>query len=418
MQAKMERPAARGWSRRTLLRAGLSTGVSLGCGLTLCGQPVQAAAAAMLPAALTREALRVSRPTQAVLLAVARAGRRLVVAGERGVVIVSDDGGRHWAQASVPVSVTLTALQFDNAHDGWATGNMGVVLRTRDGGSTWQRVLDGQAAAQVALIDAQQQPAGSAPGWSAQDAERLVQDGADKPFMNVLRRSGDETWVLGAFGIAFSSRDGGRQWHAEMANLPNPDGLSYYGGVQRQGECFLFGEQGLLLRCDGAAERYTAQTLPSEGTVFSSLLLGDGTLLLMGLRGKVFRSAARGEPWTLVQTPMEAALFAGTTLDDGRAVLVGSAGQVLVSADGGQRFRPVSLSTRFPFAGVATAPDGALILVGMRGVLRLERAEIDQAQAHPHAPHGPGPHEPKERDGVRVAAQSSTQTSTAGARQP
>lgn len=403
MQAKMDRRAQQmvtatadmatakreaGLRRRDVLRAGGAVGWTLGCGPGLLGTSwAQAVEPTMRPAALDREALRVSRPTQVVLLAVARAGRRLVVAGERGVVIVSDDGGRSWHQASVPVSVTLTALQFDNERDGWAAGHMGVVLRTRDGGSTWQRALDGQMAAEVALREARQMTeAPSGTSGSTQDAERLVQEGADKPFMNLLRRSNGTLWALGAFGMAFSSRDGGHQWHSEMPRLPNPDGLSYYGGAQRQDECFLYGEQGLLLRSDGGEERYSAQSLPAEGTVFGSLLLKDGTLLLMGLRGKVFRSQAPGAPWTLVQTPMETALLAGTALDDGRAVLVGAAGQVLVSADSGQRFRPAVLSTRFPFAGVATASDGALIVVGMRGVLRLDKPDdLRMAEATSHS---------------------------------
>ncbi len=54
--------------------------------------------------------------------------------GERGIVLLSDDAGVSWRQAKVPVSVSLTAVQFVDAEQGWAVGHLGVVLHTQDGG--------------------------------------------------------------------------------------------------------------------------------------------------------------------------------------------------------------------------------------------------------------------------------------------
>jgi hypothetical protein len=114
--------------------------------------PAAADAPVKLPAALLRPALKVARPEQANLMAVARAGNRLVAAGERGLIIYSDDSGQHWSQAQVPVSVTLTALRFANEREGWAVGNMGAGGGGRHGGPSAPRGGDGRTAA----------PAGSA----------------------------------------------------------------------------------------------------------------------------------------------------------------------------------------------------------------------------------------------------------------
>ena len=81
------------------------------------------------------------RPARASALAgarlitgIARAGNRLVAVGQRGHVVLSDDGGQRWTQATVPVSSDLTAVRFVDAQVGYATGHDGVVLGTRDGG--------------------------------------------------------------------------------------------------------------------------------------------------------------------------------------------------------------------------------------------------------------------------------------------
>lgn len=345
--------------------------------------------------ALTRPALAVARPTQANLQAITRAGesRRLVAAGERGLIIYSEDDGQSWVQAQVPVSCTLTALRFADAKQGWAVGNMGVVLASDDGGVSWRKCLDGQAAAQLALQTAHEQLQASKTSDAAaqgslllEDAQRLVGEGPDKPLLDIGLRADGSLLVVGAYGLAFASRDGGKSWQSQMHRLPNPEGFSYYGLVERRGESLLYGEQGLLLRSAGSDAAYTPQNSPDNGSLFGSLALREGPLLLLGLRGRIWRSTANKQPWRLIQTHVDAALIAGTQMRDGRVLLVGAAGQVLLSRDGGEHFRPLSLRQRFPYTGAAQAQDGSLLLVGVRGLLRLSPDELRAALesgAHP-----------------------------------
>ena len=102
------------------------------------------AATAAVSSALDRPAVAVQAPQRAVLLAAARAGTRTLAVGERGIIALSDDDGRSWRQASVPTSVTLTALRFADAQRGWAVGHGGTVLATEDGGQRWVRQLEGR----------------------------------------------------------------------------------------------------------------------------------------------------------------------------------------------------------------------------------------------------------------------------------
>jgi photosystem II stability/assembly factor-like uncharacterized protein len=311
-----------------------------------------------------------------------------VAAGERGLIIYSDDSGRHWTQAQVPVSVTLTALRFVNERDGWAVGNMGAVLRSTDGGASWKRVFDGQQAAALAEQAAQQ-------AWDAvkpdpnnadhplnlllEDAHRLVDEGADKPFLDLRLHADGSVLVVGAYGLAYSTTDGGKTWQALMRNLPNPNGATYYGIAERQQEQYLFGEQGVLLRAASPDAAFAAQTSPTSGSLFGGLTTRQGTLMLYGLRGKVYRSAQAGAAWSEVQTPVDASLITGLQLPDDTVLLLGSAGQIVASKDQGQSFTALQLKTRFPFTGATVAPDGTLIITGTRGLLRLPAASLTAA---------------------------------------
>lgn len=347
-------------SRRAFLAAGLA-GVAL---------PAMAAR----PPATERAALSVARPAQCTLLAIARAGERLVAAGERGVVITSDDAGQTWVQAEVPVSVTLTSLAFADARHGWATGHLGVVLRTDDGGRRWARVLEGRQAA--ALIHAGASSANADTTLTAEDAQRFVNEGADKPLLHIAHRADGSLLAVGAYGMALASRDGGRRWASLMHALPNPDGFSLHGHAERGGELWLYGEQGLLLRADASQPRFTPIAGPSAASLFGNVVLTDGTLLLLGLRGRVLRSAAAGVPFETVSTPVDASLFGGVQLANGGVAVVGAAGQLLISRDAGRSFRPLPLPTRFPFSALAAAPDDSLVLVGQRGLRRVDASAL------------------------------------------
>src|ERR1700752_281214 len=54
------------------------------------------------------------------LNALGLAGKRLVTAGVRGHILYSDDEGKSWTLAQVPVSSDLLALSFPSAKQGWA----------------------------------------------------------------------------------------------------------------------------------------------------------------------------------------------------------------------------------------------------------------------------------------------------------
>jgi hypothetical protein len=91
-------------------------------------------------------AVQVRELQKRTLSDIAHTNGSLVAVGERGLIIVSRDGGLSWTQASVPVSATLTAVDFATDEKGWAVGHAGTILHSSDGGATWQLQFDGNEA--------------------------------------------------------------------------------------------------------------------------------------------------------------------------------------------------------------------------------------------------------------------------------
>lgn len=328
--------------------------------------PSAAAPVAAVGEALDRPALVVRDPADAVLLAAAQAGPRVVVVGERGLVLASDDAGRRWQQVAAPTSVGLTAVRFADATHGWAVGHGGVVLATADGGRSWTKKLDGRGIAQIEVDAARR--SGDVAALKA--AERLVADGPDKPLLDLLVLDAQRAIVVGAYGIALATDDGGATWGSWRARLDNPRELHLYAVRRRGDRIVVAGEQGLLLLSTDAGRSFRRLSPPYKGSFFTAELPADGELIVAGLRGNVWRSTDAGATWAQVDSPVPASITASAQRADGSLVFVNQAGMVLALHDGA--LRPLPTPRLPPLNGVLALGDGALLALSIHGLKRLD----------------------------------------------
>lgn len=307
------------------------------------------------------------RAASSVMLAVTRAGQRLVAVGERGIVLLSDDNGATWRQARTPVSVSLTNVHFPLAKLGWAVGHSGVVLHSGDGGETWIRQLDGRQAARQVLA------AAKTGGGSAQrlaEAERLVADGPDKPFFDVRFFDAGNGLIVGAYGLILATRDGGQHWTSLLERIDNPKGKHLYSIHVAGNEVLIAGEQGALFASRDGGAHFNEIKTPYAGSYFGVVADGAGQWLAYGLRGNAYCSTDGGRSWLKNDTGAPNTLTAGLRLTDGTVVLADEGGRLLRSRACGQGFQPLPIANPAPFTGIAQAVDGALILSGVRGMTR------------------------------------------------
>ena len=316
--------------------------------------------------ALDRPAQVVSSPYRAGALALTQAGSRLVAVGPRGLILLSDDMGLHWRQAtSVPVSVSLTTVKFLSARVGLAAGHSGVVLRTEDGGDHWSRVMEGQVVAQKILAASRQ------PGAALTAAQRLVDDGPDKPWLALHFSDTQHGLLLGAYNLALQTADGGSTWQALTPRLDNPQSLHLYAAASQGPAWLLAGEQGLLLQSRDGGASFERLASPYKGSFFTAQPLPDGEWLVAGLRGNVWRSSQAGQQWTQLEGLPPINITVSTRLADDRLLLVNQAGMGFVSADQGHSLQPLVLPPGPPLADLLALPDGALVSAGFGGVRRL-----------------------------------------------
>ncbi len=203
--------------------------------------------------------------------------------------------GLSMARAQAPVvreqpSGTRALLQAVHAVDAstvWASGTGGTVLRTTDGGATWQR--------------------------------RAVPGGERLEFRGVFATSAKEAWILSA-GSGGDSRiyhtaDGGTTWQQQFVNA---DSAAFYDCIaffdRQHGVAFSdasHGRTNILSTADGGATWVLRPAdavpapLPKEGAFASSngcIAILDHSHALIGASepgARIFSTADGGRTWTL-----------------------------------------------------------------------------------------------------------------------
>ena len=352
-------------SMRNLVLALLCTLLALVQGVARAGAYVDVLDLPAKPSALA---------VRSPLIDIARAGERLVTVGQRGHILYSDDAGQHWLQAGVPLSSDLTAVFFPTASQGWAVGNDGVVLHSSDAGATWSKQLDGRQIGEL-LVRHYSALASAEPGneqWPLLVAEgqRLVEQGADKPLLDVWFANDKVGYVVGVFNLILRTEDGGQSWTPFQDRTDNPQGFHLNAIASTGDALYIAGEQGLLLKWNDHSQRFAAVPTPYQGSFFG-VVGKPGEVLAYGLRGNVFRSTDGGATWHPLDSGVQASITAGVVGADGRFRMFTQVGHMLVSGAGDAPLQLLPQAQQSPVAGAALAADGALLLVGSRGVRAL-----------------------------------------------
>jgi photosystem II stability/assembly factor-like uncharacterized protein len=258
------------------------------------------------------------------------------------VVLLSDDGGTSYRQArSVPTRATLTAVSFADARSGWAVGQWGVILRTRDGGETWE----------------------------LQRSDTSV----DQPLFAVHFSDGEHGVAAGLWSLLLVTADGGRHWQVQKLSAP-PDGgtadRNLFGiFASRGGTLFIAAEKGTVLRSTDQGASWQYVSTGYKGSLWTGCALPDGTLLVAGLRGTVYRSTDDGRTWQPVASGTRSSIT-DIVEHRGQVTAVGLDGVELTSRDEGRSFSATFRDDRVDLTALAATPGGALRVFSVTGVVK------------------------------------------------
>ncbi len=270
--------------------------------------------------------------TESLLLDITRTSAgRLVAVGERGHVVISDDG-QSWRQADVvPTRSTLTTV---TSADGrlWAAGHDASIITSGDGGVTWTRQY----------FDPERQQA----------------------VMDIRFTDRKNGVAMGSYGLYLVTDDGGENWLDESVDYENEYHLNNLVRFE-DGRRMIAGEAGYSYRSFDDGATWEALDLPYLGSMWGAQVIDEQCVLLFGLRGHILETCDFGDTWEELDTGTQTSLSAAAR-GNGETVLAGNSGVILVRDDSGE-FSAYTHSSGVDFASIVPFEDG-YILVGEDGV--------------------------------------------------
>ena len=249
------------------------------------------------------------------LFEIDRQGNKIVAVGDRGLVLRSNDGGETWERDNLPEPTALLGVAFAGDKT-VAVGQEGKIY-VHTPGSGWKKV-------------------------ESTTKERLL---------NVAGNTSGLLVAVGAFGAVIRSTDFGSTWQNAQPKWLEIGDADAGGGA-----------------LTGAA---------GEPTIYAVQVLEDGTVFIGGELSFIVRSTG-GEDWTLVnqakasEEEIAPSINAISIRNDGTGFAVGQAGTILRTSDGGATWNAVNSSTSANLLSVASLKSGEVVAVGMRTTIRSD----------------------------------------------
>jgi len=299
---------------------------------------------------------------QASLYAVTARGENAWAVGYWGTILRSSDGGRNWTQPDSPTAKTLFGVSFADEKTGWAVGADGTILRSSDGGASWM-------AQPVELVDetGDKRPldtnlfgvAAVSPtaAWAVGDLgivlrtrdgqtwERVAFDAVSYADENVPERllnavvftSPTDGWIAGEFATLLRTNDGGDTWIGQRQISGAPEDLYLFNlSASPGGSAAAVGLAGSVLVSSGAGALWESRSIDTSAGLFAIAWTGLHGVAA-GDRGVIFVSNDGGHSWTDAKRPKLFNWLAGVAFaSPTEAIVVGERGVVLRSEDGGE----------------------------------------------------------------------------------
>lgn len=211
---------------------------------------------------------------------------------------------------------------------GWAVGPMGTILRSDDGGNSWQKVFIGSDADlyRVNFVSENE-------GWAAGGRMRLAETNES---MRHDKRGG--------YGYIFHTVDGGKTWDCQYGEKGRHLFALDFVDEKTGYAC---GERGFLLKTTDGGENWN--DLSTTGTLnwlYGMTFTDKNNGFAVGLNEAVIRTRDGGKSWEPVNAFADrksygfSPIYRDISINGKTGCIVGQNGTILISSDGGDTWEP------------------------------------------------------------------------------
>jgi photosystem II stability/assembly factor-like uncharacterized protein len=237
-------------------------------------------------------------------------------AGDKGYLASTNDGGKSWSKYPLNTTEDINEIYFRNDKDGYLVAGK-LLFITNDGGKTWQltrifRLADFPKGTpeflSIRFADKRRGMAvGSVLNKDGSVNDSLVmrtEDGGEtwqritvptkKELMHLDYRGSSRVWAVGDDGVILYSGDGGTTWSTQNSGTSK---TLYNVDFRNDDLGFAVGDAGTILRTENGGLRWEPVASAFTDTFLRVSFTDDKNGWIVGHGGAILRSGDKGKSW-------------------------------------------------------------------------------------------------------------------------
>ena len=232
----------------------------------------------------------------------------------------------------------LQDVYFMDNQNGLVVGNGGLMLKTSDGGKTWEKVE----------IDMRPPGAGQRPGGGGPPGGGFGR-GGPPPLYNIYFVDENVGYITGGRGTILKTEDGGKTWARKMAQSDTPGRGGRRGGIRAnlmgiqmisETNGFIAGSENTILKTTDGGETWVgsserARVGETRNNLENIWFVSPTTGWVIGSFGTLLHTMDGGENWNKRDPGFDNNLFGIYFLDENTGWICGQEGLILHTTDGG-----------------------------------------------------------------------------------
>ena len=233
----------------------------------------------------------------------------------------------------------LQDVYFMDDQNGLVVGNGGLMLKTSDGGKTWEKVE----------VDMRPPGAGQRPGGGGGGPPAGFGRGGPAPLYNIYFVDENVGYITGGRGTILKTEDGGKTWTRKMARSDTPGRGGRRGGIRAnlmgiqmisETTGFIAGSENTILKTTDGGETWIgsserARVGETRNNLENILFVSPTTGWVIGSFGTLLHTTDGGENWEKRDPGFDNNLFGIHFLDENTGWICGQEGLILHTTDGG-----------------------------------------------------------------------------------
>ncbi|MEO6050204.1 MAG: YCF48-related protein [Pyrinomonadaceae bacterium] len=272
------------------------------------------------------------------------------IAGDNGYLASTADGGKSWAKYPLNTTEDINEIYFRNDENGYLVAGRTIFI-TRDAGRTWQDIRIyrtgefGADTPEFLSIKFSDKKHGYVIGSVLRHVKgddvvidslmMRTEDGGDtwqrmtfptkKELFHLDFNGNSHGWVVGDNGVILASTDEGRTWAKQSSGTLIP---LYNVDFRDDNEGFVVGKTGTILRTENGGLSWDKVITNFNDTLMRVDFADDKNGWIVGYAGDILRSNDRGKSWVRQESNTTERLY-GLYMDKKYGWAVGANGVVL-----------------------------------------------------------------------------------------